>query len=52
VATLSAELLAADRDYCFLFTDLTNPTSNRIYTDIGYEQVCESAELAFLDERS
>jgi predicted GNAT family acetyltransferase len=46
-AELSAELLAGGRDYCFLYTDLANPTSNRIYQAIGYEFVCESAEYAF-----
>jgi hypothetical protein len=46
-AELSAELLAAGRSYCFLYTDLANPTSNRIYQNIGYEFVCDSAEYAF-----
>jgi predicted GNAT family acetyltransferase len=47
VAALSAKLLAEGRDYCFLYTDLANPTSNKIYTDVGYEHVCESVELVF-----
>jgi predicted GNAT family acetyltransferase len=46
-AELSAELLAGGRKCCFLYTDLANPTSNRIYQAIGYEFVCESAEYAF-----
>ena len=46
-AELSAELLAAGRSYCFLYTDLANPTSNRIYQNIGYEFVCDSMEYAF-----
>jgi hypothetical protein len=46
-AQLSASLLADGRTYCFLYTDLENPTSNRIYRRIGYEFVCESAEYAF-----
>jgi len=46
-AGLSAELLAGGRDFCFLYTDLANPTSNRIYQAIGYELVCESAAYAF-----
>lgn len=46
-AELSAELLAAGRSYCFLYTDLANPTSNRIYQNIGYEFVCDSAAYAF-----
>ena len=27
------------RRWCFLFTDLANPTSNRIYQAIGYRPV-------------
>ena len=34
-------------DYCFLYTDLSNPTSNKIYMNIGYEFVCDSADYAF-----
>lgn len=47
VAALSAQLLAAGRRFCFLYTDLANPTSNRIYERIGYRRVCESAEIRF-----
>jgi hypothetical protein len=47
VAELSARLLDGGRDYCFLYTDLANPTSNRIYQDVGYERVCDSAEYVF-----
>jgi predicted GNAT family acetyltransferase len=45
-AALSERLLE-DRGFCFLFTDLANPTSNRIYERIGYRRVCEGAEIAF-----
>jgi predicted GNAT family acetyltransferase len=47
VAELSASLLAGGRRFCFLYTDLANPTSNAIYERIGYLRVCESAEIAF-----
>jgi uncharacterized protein len=47
-AHVSAEQLAAGRRFCFLYTDLANPTSNRIYVEIGYERVCDSVEYAFL----
>ena len=47
VAELSRRLLDGGRDYCFLYTDLSNPTSNRIYQDVGYERVCDSAEYVF-----
>jgi uncharacterized protein len=46
-ADVTKRLLDAGRDYCFLYTDLANPTSNKIYMDIGYERVCDSAEYAF-----
>jgi hypothetical protein len=47
-AHVSAEQLAAGRRFCFLYTDLSNPTSNKIYLEIGYERVCESVEYAFV----
>lgn len=46
-AAVSAERLAAGRQFCFLYTDLANPTSNRIYLNIGYEPVCDSLDYAF-----
>ena len=46
-AALSARELAAGRAFCFLYTDLANPTSNKIYVGIGYEPVCDSVDLAF-----
>ena len=47
VADLSAERLAAGRRFCFLFTDLENPTANRIYQEIGYEPVRDVAVWTF-----
>ena len=46
-ADLSQRLLDSGRRFCFLYTDLANPTSNRIYERIGYRRVCESAEIRF-----
>jgi uncharacterized protein len=46
-AAASKQLLDGGRDFCFLYTDLANPTSNKIYVDIGYELVCESADYVF-----
>jgi hypothetical protein len=46
VAELSERLLEKRR-FCFLFTDLANPTANRIYERIGYRRVCEAAEIVF-----
>jgi uncharacterized protein len=47
VAELTQALLDAGRRFCFLFTDLANPTSNAIYERIGYVRVCESAMVEF-----
>jgi predicted GNAT family acetyltransferase len=47
VAELSANLLQRGHRFCFLYTDLANPTSNRIYERIGYQRVCDSAEIVF-----
>jgi predicted GNAT family acetyltransferase len=49
VADLSSFLLAEGNRACFLYTDLANPTSNSIYTKIGYERVCDAAMIHFLD---
>jgi uncharacterized protein len=46
-AELSQRLLDGGRSFCFLFTDLANPTSNAIYERIGYVRVAESAMFAF-----
>ena len=47
VADLSAWLLDQGHRACFLYTDLANPTSNRIYVEIGYERVCDAMEFVF-----
>jgi predicted GNAT family acetyltransferase len=47
VASVSADRLAEGNRFCFLYTDLANPTSNRIYERIGYEWVCGSPRIEF-----
>jgi GNAT superfamily N-acetyltransferase len=47
VAALSQRLLDSGRKFCFLFTDLANPTSNSIYQKIGYQPVCDFAAHDF-----
>ena len=47
VADLSAERLAEGKRFCFLFTDLANPTANHIYQEIGYEPVRDVAVYTF-----
>jgi len=41
VGELTARLLASGRRYCFLYTDLSNPTSNSIYQRVGYRPVSD-----------
>lgn len=47
VAALSQLMLDSGYRFCFLFTDLANPTSNSIYQKIGYEPVCDVDKYAF-----
>lgn len=47
VAAVSQAQLDAGRRFCFLYTDLANPTSNKIYQAIGYERVCDVDEYRF-----
>ncbi len=47
VAALSQRLLYSGRLFCYLFTDLANPTANSIYRKIGYRQVCDFASVRF-----
>lgn len=46
-ASLSQHLLDQGFQFCFLFTDLTNPTSNHIYQQIGYRPVCDVDRYLF-----
>jgi predicted GNAT family acetyltransferase len=47
--TAAASSIALERGkrFCFLYTDLANPTSNAIYMRLGYRPVCDSREIAF-----
>ncbi len=44
VASLTKQLLDEGHARCCLYTDLSNPTSNKIYQAIGYRPVCAAAE--------
>jgi uncharacterized protein len=48
VATLSQTLLNQGYKYCFLFTDLANPTSNHIYQALGYQPVDDLYDYSFV----
>jgi ribosomal protein S18 acetylase RimI-like enzyme len=47
VAALTDELLASGKRFVFLYTDLANPTSNKIYQAIGYRAVADADEHRF-----
>lgn len=49
VAALSQRMLDEGYKSTTLYTDLANPTSNKIYQEIGYEQIAESV-LIFLEK--
>jgi len=48
-AAVSQMLLDGGRSFCFLFTDLANPTSNKIYQAIGYRPVIDVDMSTFAD---
>ena len=47
VAALSQHLLDSGWERCSLFTDLSNPTSNSIYQQVGYQPVRDFNEYDF-----
>lgn len=44
-AKLTEHLLNNGKKETNLYTDMTNPTSNKIYVDVGYEFVCDSVHI-------
>ncbi len=48
-AAASEDQLGRGRRFVFLFTDLSNPTSNKIYRSIGYEPVVDVDMYRFAD---
>lgn len=49
VAAGSEELLKT-YDFCVLYTDMMNPTSNKIYQEIGYYKIADSIHIGFSTE--
>lgn len=47
VASLCRTLLDQGFGFCCLYTDLANPTSNKIYRDIGFVPVADSLSIGF-----
>ena len=50
VAALSQTLLERGCRFCFLLTDVANPTSNHIYRIIGYQPVCDWHDYSFTED--
>lgn len=48
VARVSQQLLDGGKEFCVLFTDLANPTSNHIYQAIGYQPLEDYAVYRFI----
>jgi len=49
VASLSQKMLDQGKRFCVLYTDLANPTSNKIYQKIGYREVAASMHFNFIE---
>ncbi|MDS9473070.1 GNAT family N-acetyltransferase [Sporosarcina pasteurii] len=49
VAAVSKELLK-EYNFCMLYTDLLNPTSNKIYQEIGYRKIADSVHIGFVNK--
>jgi predicted GNAT family acetyltransferase len=47
VAALTQRMLDSGKQFCCLYTDLTNPTSNSIYQKIGYQPICDVQDWIF-----
>lgn len=47
VAEASRQALAAGAERCVLFTDLSNPTSNKIYAEVGFRRIADWEEHVF-----
>lgn len=46
-AAVSQKMLDEGRRFCFLYTDLENPTSNKIYQTIGYRPIADADLYTF-----
>lgn len=47
VAEVSKEMLSRGFELTNLFTDLSNPTSNKIYQEVGYRPICDYHQYSF-----
>ena len=51
VATLSEQVLRRGKQFCCLYTDAANPTSNSIYQRIGYRPLREDVDIDFFQDK-
>ena len=51
VAALSQSLLDEGNRFCTLYTDLSNPSSNKIYQKIGYRPIVDCAMFTFGEQK-
>lgn len=47
VANTSQKMLDDGKKFCVLYTDTANPTSNKIYQQVGYKEVATSKDFIF-----
>ena len=52
VAAVTQRQFDDGRAFCFLFTNLANPTSNRIYQGMGYQPVIDIDQWQFTGDRA
>ena len=50
VAEVSQRMLDTGLDFCVLYTDLSNPTSNAIYQQMGYEPIADVRDFDLVAE--
>lgn len=50
VAYTSQKMLDLGKNFCVLYTDVANPTSNKIYQKIGYREIATSKHFIFVKE--
>jgi uncharacterized protein len=52
VAALSQQLLDSGLDFCVLYADLSNPTTNALYQSMGYRALTDVRDYHFDTEAS
>jgi uncharacterized cupin superfamily protein len=50
VAHTSQRMLDLGKKFCVLYTDVANPTSNKIYQQVGYKEIATSKHFVFCEK--